>query len=73
MLDTEIYRSHRYAFEFSLIFIDLDHFKNVNDTHGHLVGSKLLGEIGELERERKVIGGCAHAGDPTTPGRLITP
>src|SRR5450432_361609 len=33
MLDTEIYRSHRYAFEFSLIFIDLDHFKLVNDTH----------------------------------------
>ena len=32
MLDTEIYRSHRYAFEFSLMFIDLDHFKNVNDT-----------------------------------------
>src|ERR1700722_6195786 len=29
MLDTEIYRSHRYAFEFSLIFIDLDHFKNI--------------------------------------------
>jgi diguanylate cyclase (GGDEF)-like protein len=47
MLDTEIYRSHRYAFEFSLIFIDLDHFKSVNDTHGHLVGSKLLAEIGE--------------------------
>jgi len=47
MLDTEIYRSHRYAFEFSLIFIDLDRFKQVNDTHGHLVGSKLLAEIGE--------------------------
>ena len=47
MLDTEIYRSHRYAFEFSLIFIDLDHFKNVNDTYGHLMGSKLLAEIGE--------------------------
>src|ERR1700691_1014940 len=46
MLDTEIYRSHRYAFEFSLIFIDLDHFKSVNDTHGHLMGSKLLAEIG---------------------------
>ncbi len=47
MLDTEIYRSHRYSFEFSLIFIDLDHFKAVNDTHGHLIGSKLLAEIGE--------------------------
>jgi diguanylate cyclase (GGDEF)-like protein len=52
MLDTEIYRSHRYSFEFSLIFIDLDHFKNVNDTYGHLVGSKLLAEIGEAVKEK---------------------
>jgi diguanylate cyclase (GGDEF)-like protein len=47
ILDTEIYRSKRYNYEFSLVFIDLDHFKQVNDTHGHLVGSRLLGEIGE--------------------------
>jgi diguanylate cyclase (GGDEF)-like protein len=52
MLDTEIYRSHRYAFEFSLIFIDLDHFKTINDTHGHLMGSKLLGEIGSAIKEK---------------------
>jgi diguanylate cyclase (GGDEF)-like protein len=52
MLDTEIYRSHRYAFEFSLIFIDLDHFKNVNDTYGHLMGSKLLGEIGQAIKDK---------------------
>jgi diguanylate cyclase (GGDEF)-like protein len=52
MLDTEIYRSHRYAFEFSLIFIDLDHFKNVNDTFGHLMGSKLLAEIGQAIKDK---------------------
>jgi diguanylate cyclase (GGDEF)-like protein len=52
MLDTEIYRSHRYAFEFSLIFIDLDHFKMVNDTFGHLMGSKLLAEIGEAIKDK---------------------
>ena len=46
ILETEIYRSQRYNYEFSLIFIDLDHFKQVNDTQGHLVGSRLLAEIG---------------------------
>ncbi len=46
ILETEIYRSQRYNYEFSLVFIDLDHFKQVNDTHGHLIGSRLLAEIG---------------------------
>ena len=35
---------------FSLMFVDLDHFKSVNDTHGHLIGSRLLAEIGSLLR-----------------------
>ena len=47
-LDTEVYRSSRFGYEFSILFIDLDHFKAVNDTHGHLIGSKLLAEIGYL-------------------------
>ena len=47
ILETEIYRSQRYGYEFSILFIDLDYFKRVNDSYGHLMGSKLLAEIGQ--------------------------
>jgi len=47
-LETEVYRSSRFGYEFSVLFIDIDRFKVVNDTHGHLIGSKLLAEIGNL-------------------------
>jgi diguanylate cyclase (GGDEF)-like protein len=48
VLDAEIYRSDRYGYEFSVVFIDLDRFKQVNDVYGHLVGSKLLWTIGDI-------------------------
>jgi diguanylate cyclase (GGDEF)-like protein len=45
VMESEIERSRRFSLPFSLIFIDLDHFKRVNDLHGHLTGSRLLAEI----------------------------
>jgi diguanylate cyclase (GGDEF)-like protein len=43
--ESELERSRRFSLPFSLIFIDLDHFKRVNDLYGHLTGSRLLSEI----------------------------
>ncbi|HYF35724.1 MAG TPA: sensor domain-containing diguanylate cyclase [Prosthecobacter sp.] len=55
-LEAEVYRSARFGYEFSIIFIDLDHFKQVNDTHGHLIGSKLLAELGfKLKSQLRLI------------------
>ena len=51
LLDQEVLRSARYHKEFSLIFLDLDRFKQVNDTHGHVHGSDLLRETGKLLQE----------------------
>lgn len=45
VLEVEMKRSRRYKGLLSLIFIDLDFFKEVNDTHGHLMGSQVLVEL----------------------------
>lgn len=45
MVEREMQRSIRKRRELSLIFMDMDHFKEVNDTHGHIYGSRLLKEV----------------------------
>jgi len=50
VLDREMKRSERYRNFFCVLFMDIDFFKRVNDAHGHLVGSRVLVEVGEVLR-----------------------
>jgi len=47
-LDQEIRRAERYGLEFSVVFLDLDLFKKVNDSFGHIAGSAALKEVATL-------------------------
>ncbi len=47
-IEVEMERSDRYSTPFTIIFMDIDSFKNVNDRYGHLVGGKVLVEIAQL-------------------------
>lgn len=64
-LDYEVERARRFKYELSMIFLDLDYFKDVNDNHGHLRGSKLLKEIARLivSMIRNVDMACRYGGD----------
>jgi diguanylate cyclase (GGDEF)-like protein len=50
-LQTELKRSRRFKSALSLLFLDIDHFKDVNDTYGHLVGSNILIQTSEVIKE----------------------
>ena len=65
LLDREIERAQRFARPVSVLFLDIDRFKEVNDTRGHLVGSALLKQLGKalLESVRSVDSVCRYGGD----------
>ena len=64
-LDREVNRCQRFGRPLSLLFLDIDHFKKVNDTRGHLVGSRVLKEVGRLlaETVRTVDSAYRYGGD----------
>jgi len=51
-LEREFARSRRFNRPLALMMIDIDHFKQVNDVHGHLAGNAILSELANVLRPR---------------------
>lgn len=51
LANLELRRTQRYAHKFSLMMIDIDHFREVNETHGHSVGDQVLKGVSNLLTE----------------------
>jgi diguanylate cyclase (GGDEF)-like protein len=65
VIDGELRRSRRSQMPLSLIMFDLDHFKQINDTYGHLCGDAVLADVGQ--RMNAVLRGsdvkCRYGGE----------
>ncbi len=64
-LENEIDRARRYNRELSLMLIDIDHFKHINDTLGHRAGDCILKELAQIivSRSRRVDCVCRFGGE----------
>ena len=71
-LAEEIERAQRYNFQISMLLLDIDHFKDINDTYGHYIGDLVLKSLGYLllKNVRKADIVARYGGEEIT---VITP
>ena len=64
-IEREIARSHRENRQLSVVMMDIDHFKGINDTYGHQAGDMVLIELGQLlgKFSRTSDIACRYGGD----------
>jgi two-component system cell cycle response regulator len=63
VLERELDRARRYSLVLTILMVDLDHFKRINDTMGHLVGDTVLRQLGDLlRREVRSVDSVARYG-----------
>ena len=67
-LENEIKRAKRFNAHLCFLFLDIDYFKDINDTFGHQVGSKVLIELGHILKEivREIDTVARYGGDEFT-------
>ncbi|HIQ37232.1 MAG TPA: diguanylate cyclase [Desulfocapsa sulfexigens] len=65
LFEQELSRAKRHSYNTTLIFFDLDSFKQINDQYGHLAGDEALKQVGEilLHSKRKEDVACRFGGD----------
>jgi len=62
-LEEELQRSRRHALSLGFLMIDIDDFKSVNDSHGHLAGDTVIRDVAEILRHSvRVFDVCARFG-----------
>jgi diguanylate cyclase (GGDEF)-like protein len=82
-MDEEIRRTKRFGGKFSLLVMDIDHFKKFNDTYGHATGDAVLKQVAKTIRDCVRVGldlPCRYGGEEMvvllpetdTPGALVT-
>jgi len=65
LIENELRRSIRYKHNLSLLMVDIDNFKSINDTYGHQTGDEILRQISEviIKTVRKIDMPCRYGGE----------